>query len=291
MPSHPAYLCSCTEQDQENMTTFGVIGTGSMGGMLVRKMVETGQADAHAVIAYNRSEEKALALAGETGVHVAESARKLAELSDIIFLCVRPLEVRGVLEDLRDVLTPDKLLASVASDVTLDDLAAWSEARAVRVIPSITSECLGGVTLLAFGATVSDTDREQVLSLFGAMSMPVEVEEDHFEVMTGLTSCAPAFIAAVMQEFAAAAVRLEGIAPAVAEQLVMETFIGTARLLAESGADFERLISSVATEGGITREGVDVIRQQMPGVFDEILAKTHARHELVKRRIRDQNAG
>ncbi|HDS62821.1 MAG TPA: hypothetical protein ENN52_01550 [Methanofollis liminatans] len=269
------------------MTTFGVIGTGSMGGMLVRKMVETGQAGAHEIIAYNRSVEKALRLAGETGIRIAGSARAVAEESDVLLLCVRPLEVRGVLLDLRGVLTPDRLLVSVASDVTLENLSAWSQARSVRVIPSITSACGGGVALVAFGDAASDADRELVLSLFGAMSSPVEIAEEHFEVMTALTSCAPAFIAALMQEFAAAAVRRSGIAPAVAERLVRETLIGTARLLAASGTDFEEVIAGVATEGGITRVGVDVIRQQVPGVFDEILAQTDARHDLVKAKIRE----
>jgi pyrroline-5-carboxylate reductase len=273
------------------MTTFGVIGTGSMGSMLIRKMVESGQADAHAVVAFNRSEGKARAIADETGIRIVASARDVAEQSEIVFLCVRPLEVQDVLEDLRGVLTPDKLLVSVASDVALNDLSAWSEARTAKVIPSITSACGGGVSLIAFGDTASASDRELVLSLFGAMSAPVEIEEGHFEVMTALTSCAPAFIAAMMQEFGAAAVRREGISPALAEQLVRETLIGTTRLLAESGADFEGLISRVATEGGITREGVDIIRQRMPRVFDEVFEKTHAKHERVKQRIRDQDAG
>lgn len=272
------------------MTTFGVIGTGSMGGMLIRKLVESRQVDAHDLIVFNRSEEKALAIADETGVRVGESARDVAERSGIIFLCVLPLQVRGVLEDLQGALTPEKVLVSVASDITLDNLSAWSDARVARVIPSITSECLGGVSLIAFGDMVAGSDREQVLSLFGAMSTPVEIEEGHFEVMTALTSCAPAFIAAIMQEFAASAVRREQISRACAERLVMETLIGTARLLARSGTGFEGLISSVATEGGITREGVDVIRHRMPGVFDEILEKTHAKHDLVKRKIRDQDA-
>lgn len=269
------------------MTTFGVIGTGSIGSMLVRKMVETGQAGAHEVIVYNRSAEKARRLAAATGVRVAPGARDAAAASDVLLLCVRPLEVQGVLLDLRGVLTREKLLVSVASDVTLADLSAWSEARAVRAIPSVTSECGGGVTLLAFGAAASEADRRLVLSLFGAMSAPVEVPEEHFEVMTALTSCAPAFIAALMQEFAAAAVRRSGIAPAVAERLVRETLAGTARMLAAPGAGFDEVIARVATEGGITRVGVDVIRQGAPCVFDEVLAKSDARHDLVKAAIRE----
>ena len=65
------------------MTTFGVIGTGSMGSMLVRKMVESGQAGAHEIIVYNRSAEKALRLVGATGVRIAPSARDVAEQSDV----------------------------------------------------------------------------------------------------------------------------------------------------------------------------------------------------------------
>ena len=68
--------------------------------------------------ASNRTPEKAECLAEATGIRPANS-RVVAELSDVIFVCVRPLEVRDVLSELADQLDRQKLVISVAADVSL----------------------------------------------------------------------------------------------------------------------------------------------------------------------------
>ncbi|MDK2975036.1 MAG: hypothetical protein PWP08_1407 [Methanofollis sp.] len=193
------------------MTTFGVIGTGSM---LIRKMVESGQADAHSLIAYNRSEEKARATPARPAFLSAKVPGTSRNDQISFFSVSDPLKCGGVLKDLRGVLTPEKLLVSVASDITLENLSAWSDARAAKVIHARAAKVIPSIT--------------------------------------------------------------------------KETFIGTARLLAEYKIGFDGLISRVATEGGITREGVDIIRHRMPDVFDKVLAKTHAKHCRIQQKIRDQ---
>ena len=82
------------------MTTFGFIGTGHLGSMLVKKFVETGAIEAEEILASNRTPEKVERLAEATGIR-SVSNRVVAELSDVIFICVRPLEVRDVLSERR----------------------------------------------------------------------------------------------------------------------------------------------------------------------------------------------
>jgi pyrroline-5-carboxylate reductase len=114
-------------------------------------------------------------------------------------------------------------------------------------------------------------------------------EEQHIEVYSDLTSCAPALFAAMMQEYAAAAVRREGVPPALAEYLVRHTLIGTAWLLASKETGFDTIINRVATRGGITEEGVKVLRSRLPTVYDELLEATLAKHDAVKQTIALQN--
>ncbi len=85
------------------MATIGFIGTGSMGGMLIRKFVETGAFPAGDFIATNRSSDKAMAIAATTGIGIAGSNLDLAAASDVIFICVKPLEVKSLL---KEVTTP-----------------------------------------------------------------------------------------------------------------------------------------------------------------------------------------
>lgn len=269
------------------MTTIGFIGTGSMGGMLIRKFIETGTFQASNIVASNRSFDKAFTLAAATGINIKTTNIEVAAASNIIFICVKPLDVKSLLNELKDVLTPDKLLISIASDITIDDITALCSARVVRIIPSITLECSKGVSLVSFCDNVTEDDKNLILSAFGRISRPVEIDEKNFELLAELTSCAPAFISSMMHEFARSAIRREGISQEVAELLVMETLAGTAELL-KSFCSFDEVISRVATKGGITEEGVKVIRNVIPSMYDDILEATLSKHDLVKEKIKEQ---
>lgn len=269
------------------MARIGVIGTGSMGGMLIRKFIETGAFSAGDVVASSRSPDKARAVATTTGIGIVGSNLDLAAASDAIFICVEPLEVKAILKELKGVLTADKLVVSIAADVTIEDISALCDARVARVIPSVTSECSKGVSLVTFGDNSTKADRSLVLSALGRISRPVETEERNLELLADLTSCAPAFISSIMHEFALSATRRESISQELAELLVMETLAGTAELL-KTVNSFEEVVTRVATKGGITEEGVKVIRKVVPSMYDDLLEVTLSKHDLVKERIRDQ---
>ena len=263
------------------MTTFGFIGTGHLGSMLVKKFVETEAIEAEEILASNRTPEKVERLAEATGIR-SVSNRVVAELSDVIFICVRPLEVRDVLSELTNLLNSQKLVISVAADVSLENMRTLCHARLARAFPNMASEKLLGVTLLAFGDNTTVEDRRLIASLFHAIGQAVEVEEKDFAVLADLTSSAPGYFAALMREFVLAAERRE-INSELAERLVKQTLLGTAFLLEEES--FAGLIESVATKGGITEAGVKVIQREAPGMFDQLFQATKARHELVKKKI------
>ena len=266
------------------MTTFGFIGTGHLGSILVRKFVETGTIKAEEIYVSNRAPEKAEQLAREAGVRAGDN-REVARSSDVIFLCVRPLDIKGVLDELGELITAEKLIVSVAGDFSLQQLQDHSQARVARAIPSIACENRLGVTLIALGDNATLIDRSLLLSLFGAIGDPIIVAEDHFEVLADLTSCGPGYISALLREFALAA-SWRGIPKDLAEELIKKTIIGTAHLLEDES--FEELISCVATKGGITEEGVRVIHAEAPKMFCQLFQATRAKHELVKGLIKDQ---
>jgi len=264
------------------MTRYGFIGTGSMGSMLIRKFIGTGMIAPGNITASSKNGNSARALAGQTGITAAPSNTAVAEQAEVLFICVKPAEVRGVLDEVWGVLQHGVLVVSIAGSVTLADLAhqAGLHARVARVIPAVTAEQEAGVSLVAFGRAVTPEDRALVLSLFSAIGTAVETEESNFDLYADLTSCAPAFIAAMMREYAAAAVRTGAVEPAVAEFLVRKTLGGTARILDNDGTTFDDLIRRVATKGGTTEEGVKVLDARLPAVFDEVLRATEKRRLL-----------
>jgi len=255
--------------------------------MLVRKFTGTGRIVPADITASSRTGISARALAGTTGISAVLSNTAAAANADILFICVKPAEVRGVLEEVRSVLKPDVLIVSIAGSVTLADLLelAGPLHRYVRVMPSIAAEQEAGITLVAWGHGVRPEDRALVLSLFNAIGTAVETEEEKFDLYADLTGCAPAFIAVMMRELAAAATRTGTIEPALAEYFVRRTLSGTARILDDDRTGFDTLITRVATKGGITVEGVKVLEARLPAVFDEMLRATGEKRRVVAERV------
>jgi len=269
------------------LVKIGIIGTGSMGGMLIRKFVETGAVAAGDIIASNRSRDKLEAIVRRTGIRAGSDNREVVNASGIVFLCVKPLDVRGVLKEVGGLLTPDKLLVSTAGEVSISDLRDLARARVARVIPSITSELSLGVSLVSFSDSTTPGDRELLPGLLRSIGRTVVVEEKDMDVLTDLTSCAPAFISSLMEELALTASRKHGISPELTGLLVKETLGGTAGLLAD-GLSFETIVERVATKGGITEEGVKVIKKEAPPLYDHLLEATGAKRKLVEEKIRGQ---
>ena len=262
----------------------GIIGTGHLGSLMVRKLIEVGAVTADEITASNRTPEKLRSLEDLTGIKVGDN-KEVASRSDVVILCLRPLDIRGVLEELKDVLTHEKLLISTAADFPLEDLSSSTSARVVRVVPSITSEHLRGVSLVAFGPRTTETDRDTAMSIFGTISSPALADEEDFEVLADITSCGPGYIAALLKEFARAATS-RGVPREHAEWLIKETLAGTSDILSEEGLD--ELISSTATNGGITEEGLKVIREMTPTVFDRLFDATKAKHLRLRTMVKNQ---
>jgi pyrroline-5-carboxylate reductase len=272
---------------RENMTRYGFIGTGSMGSMLVRKLTGTGTIAPAEVSASSKSGISSRALAEKSGITALPSNTAVAAGADVLFLCVRPDGVRGVLEEVRSVLGPGTLIVSIAGGVTLAELEEWAGPghRIVRVIPSIAAEQEAGISLVAWGRGVNPKDRALVLALFNAIGTAVETGEGNLDVYVDLTSCAPAFIALMMREFAASAVRTGAIEPPLAAFLVRKTLAGTVRILDDERTGFDAVIARVATKGGTTEEGVKVLEARLPGVFDEMLRATKEKRRVVAEQV------
>lgn len=266
------------------MTTFGFIGTGHLGSILAEKFIQTGAMRREEIWISNHSPNKAFKLAEKLKVQTADNLA-VAENSDVLFLCVRPLHIKGVIAELHELLTADKLIVSVAADFTLGEMKDLCRARIARAIPSIASDKGLGVTLIVLEEDAREMDRSLLFSLFGSIGWPVEAAEEQLEVLSDLTSSGPGYIAAILREFVQEAT-MRGVDRCLAEELIRKTLSGTAALMEDKS--FDDLIAMVATRGGITEEGVRVIKDQSPELFRQLFAATSARHQLVKEKINDR---
>jgi len=86
-----------------------------------------------------------------------------------------------------------------------------------------------------------------------------------------------------MKYFAAEAVKHSSFTPEEAEEMVRTTMLGTATLLSKRKIPFDSLINRIATEGGITQEGIKVLDEKLPDVFNELFLATQHKNDAIKK--------
>ena len=240
--------------------TIGIAGAGHMGGAILRGLATCPQKPALRV--FDSDAARAAALAAETGACAAPDAAACAAGCDAVVCAVRPADMPALLAALVPAATPDgPLVLSIAAGRT----TAWIEsllppgARVVRALPNLGASVGLAATAFALGARATPADAalaQTVLSSFGAATA---LPESQLDAVTALSGSGPAFFAAALEYLAEGGAAL-GLAPETARALAVQTMLGTATVLARPGAPApDRFVASVATPGGTTAAGMDVL--------------------------------
>jgi pyrroline-5-carboxylate reductase len=272
------------------MLDAAFIGLGSMGNMLVGGFIESGGLTPSDIIVANRTKKKLDdASMRWPGIHIAASNAEAASAARHVFICVRPLDVKAVLEEIRPSLSTDAHIVSIAGTVPVEGIESLTGCAATKVGPAVTSEVRAGVSLVCHGGKVRPDDAAFTEGLLRRIGVVKVLPERDYELAIELTSCMPGFIASIFQEVTESAMRhTQTLSRADAEEMVLKTLLGTARLLTERNMSFDEAITRVATPGGITEEGVRVLRSKLPQALDEMFDRTLEKRRIAKKKAESQ---
>ena len=259
----------------------GVIGYGSMGKMLLEKFW-VNKSDNEFYLA-NRSFDKIANLAEK--YCVCKSNQEIAALVDILFICVRPIDMKNVLEEIQNVLDKKTIIVSLNGSITFAQMETVCKNKLVKVIPSVLAEINKSQTLICYNELVNESDKKCVENLLKNIGSVIELPESEMGMGSELVSCMPGFIASLFNEICTSAQKHTSIQSDEIIQMVLNTMIATGQLMLEKNLSFQDVVSRVATKGGITEEGVNVIQDEFPKISDSIFDKT-----LEKRRLTTLNA-
>ena len=193
---------------------------------------------------------RAQALAEELGGEVA-SNEEIASQVDLVLLAVKPNKLEAVAPE----LAAAKEIVSVLAATPLEQLqAALPEAEQVlRVMPNVGVEVRQGVLCVAGSASAAGREK---LELLGHV---VELAEEDFDAATAVMGCSPAYLALAVEAIADAGAA-DGLDPALARELVVETAVGTAELLRRHPPEAVR--KAVASPGGSTEKGLGALDRE-----------------------------
>lgn len=236
------------------MEKAAFIGVGNMGGALAKAACKSLGGDRVAVA--NRTYSKAETLANELGCRAYPSNREAAQTAEYIFLCAKPKQIQGLVEELTPVL-PGRVLVSVAAGVTLAQLQSWAgeTVSVLRIMPNTPCEIGKGLTALSGGRTAKEEHFAGVEHILAQSGLVERMEEDMIEPYNAVAGCGPAFVYPYIEALADGGV-LVGLHRDEAIRYAAQMVLGAAAMVLETGKHPGELKDAVCSPGGLTIEGV-----------------------------------
>lgn len=269
------------------MIRIGFIGYGSMGSMMLQGFIKSGVIAPNEIIVSTRTKSKLVAIKNNfIGVNIAQDNIEVAQKAQYLFVCVEPIEVQNVLREIIGFVNTESIIISIAGTVSMKNIENLGHAKVIRLIPSLTSEVGEGISLVCHNEHISDEEANYIELLLNGISKVKRIGEADFDIATELTSCAPGLFAAILDEFVKSALRQDStLCEKDVEDMVIQTFYGTAKVMLEKNMGFEDMIQRVATKGGITEEGVKVLRTDLPEAFDKVFEETLKKRKTVSESV------
>ena len=256
---------------------IGVIGTGNMGTILIEAWLETKTLKPSDLIITNRTLSKALALKEKyDGIEVTNTAAEVAKLADVIFVCVKPLQIHSLLQVLKPYINKDHLLVSLTSPLSVSQLENELCCSCARFIPSITNRAYSGVSLLSYHQKLQEKWKDVLQTLASGISTPIVIENEITRISSDIVSCGPAFFSFLAQSFIDTACQTTEIDRKTATILTEKMLIGLGDLLSKGIYTLPTLQEKVCVKGGITGEGIKVLEAaNIDEVFEDVFRATH----------------
>lgn len=190
----------------------------------------------------------------ELGITGTAENAKVAEMSEVIFIGVKPAVVVPVLSELAPLLER-RLVVSLAAGVRVASMERAAAAHFMRAMTNTPSAIGRAATALARGSRTTNNELSAVREIFGAIGVVVEVTDDQIDAVTALAGSGPAFVYTVIEALAHGGEKM-GLAPDAALALATQTVLGASQLATETKLSPEELRKMVVTPGGTTAAGL-----------------------------------
>ena len=261
---------------------IGIIGYGSMGKMLFSKFVGSKIVKESDLFIANRTNKKITTLNTiYPQINICKNNTDAARNAYILFICVKPLEIKTVLLEIIKDIKNNCHIISLNGSVLFKQLEQITiNKKLSKVIPSITAEVNQSVTLMCHNDYTENVDKNNLKELLECFGTVVEIPEKEIGMGSELTSCMPGFIGSIFKVITDEAEKHTSINKQDIIKMAIETMYGTGKLLLENGMTFDNLIDRVATKGGITEEGTKIIEKDLPEIINKMYEKTLEKRKL-----------
>ena len=245
---------------------IGFIGGGNMAEAILKGMLSSKLVKASNIFVSEPNKSRQTFLTNEFKVKAVKGNLDLVKKADVLIVAVKPQIIREVLKDIADQVDSKKLVISVAAGVPISQIEnALSKGKnkklcVVRTMPNTPSVVQEGVTAITAGKGVGKSDLKISHEIFQAVGRTVEVAEEQIDAVTGLSGSGPAYIFMIIEALSDAGVKM-GLSRQVANELTVQTVLGSALLVRETGTSPGELKNRVTSPGGTTIAGLHALEK------------------------------
>jgi len=240
---------------------IAIIGAGNMGGAIANGIIKSGYLDASAIhIADPR--KHVLEEMSAKGIRTFQNNGEAIAEADLVIFAVKPYHIESVINEIKPVLSSDKILVSIVAGINLKQLTdmAGDDKVIFRVMPNTAISIQESMTCIA-GNGNSAASLDVVKELFDQLGQTVVITEELMAAATVLASCGTAFALRYVRAAMQGGVEM-GFGAEMAQFITAQTVKGAVQLIMNTGHHPEREIDKVTTPRGITITGINEMEHQ-----------------------------
>ena len=261
------------------MQRIGIIGGGNMGEAII-----AGSFKKYFIRVSEQDIVRQKYLKKSYQLH-CDDLRTLAKSSEVIILAVKPQDIEGVLKELKNYLTKDKLVISIAAGITTAYIEGLlgGKIRVIRTMPNLPAVIGQATTVICKGRLATQSDVGLAVKIFNNIGKTFLLNEDLIDVVTAVSGSGPAYVFLFMEYLIEAAKSL-GLNEGLAGTIVKNTFLGSINLLIQRNENPALLRAKVTSKGGTTQAALDVFyRNKLKQIFLKALRAAKQRAQQLSR--------
>ncbi len=246
---------------QDQKITF--LGCGNMGTSLINGLIANGHpaTNLHAI---DPDEKQRTRVETRYGIRASAEAAAAIPTADVVVVAVKPQTVMTALALTRDALQNNNpLVLSIAAGVRTDAIrnALGGTCPVVRAMPNTPALLRSGATGLYAAGDVDASRREMATNIMQAVGVVVWLDDESLlDTVTAVSGSGPAYFFLMVELLEEIAVEM-GLSRAQAHLLSVDTALGAARMLKESGEDAATLRQRVTSPGGTTEKALQAFEE------------------------------
>jgi len=255
------------------------IGGGNMGEAMLAAVLEKDLAKPKAIWVSDVSEARRQHLEQKYGVAMAGSNRQAVEKGEVVVLAIKPQNLAEVMAELGGRLKSGQLVLSIIAGAKIDTLSKGLKHNVIaRAMPNTPAQIGEGISVWTATPVVTEQQRKWVGAILGAMGGEIYVaDEEYIDMATAISGSGPAYFFLMVESLIDAAVAI-GLPRDMARELVLQTMLGSGRLIQKSGEEPAELRRKVTSPGGTTAQALlqfekagfaDLIKRAVRAAYDK----------------------